>query len=268
MEKCNKILSRRNVLVIGITVVLLVCLGAAISGVSAKYVKNVPSQDAVVKAREFYFTSDLLKENYIKYTLNPGTGTVSFTLQNYGDDLRYSESDISCELEVKGGPDGKPATVSSSEEVLLGGEKSSTTITLSNLQDGNTYTVTVTGIGGYEKKLSAQFEILSPSTNVYKYVAADPSGAFLLLTVWTENVSGPVSIQFPAGLIPDETNPALSGIHNYQDGTYVAGHATDNLNVYSSQTYRFFLETPFTAFSSDQFTVTVDGNIAEPGTPT
>lgn len=267
MEKKNKKISRRNVLAIGILAALVIPLGAVVSGVSAKYMKKVDDQTTVVRAREFYFTSDLLKENGAVYPLNPGTDTISFEVRNYADDLRYSEGQITFTVEAG----GATVTVEPEGNTLPGAQKSSAVVTLSDLEDGRTYTVRVVGSGGYQKQLSAEFEILAPGTQVYKYLQMDPSGAFVLLTVWTENVSGNVAISAPAGLIPDATDGMLAGIRNYNagQGKYqaMANQNAGTLGAYSSHTYRFFLETPFAEYNVDGFEVTVGDTAATEKTP-
>ena len=271
MEKKRPIISRRKVLVIGMWAVLLILLGTDISGVSAKYVKKVDNQAAVVRAREFYFTSDLLEEGGRKYPLNPGTKSVSFELRNYGDDLRFSEGDVTFEVECA----GAAITVEPAGNFLEGAKKSAAKVTLSGLADGQTYRVYATGSCGYQKQLSAEFEVLAQGTSVYKYLEMDASGTFVLLTVWTESVGGAVSIEFPAGLIPDGTDSALSEIKNYVDGRYCGNNTPErdisksagSLGAYSSHTYRFFLETPFASCEAGHFTVTVGGVPAGEKTP-
>ena len=265
MKKLNRNVFRRNGLAMGIFV-LLVLVGTAIGSTSAKYVKDAGPQQAVVRAKEFYFSSDLLKENGANYTLNPGTASISFVLRNHDDELRYSESPIEYTVSVSG-----DVAVSSPSGTLSNDDIS---ITISNLVDGQSYIVTATGEAGYTKTLSATFIVRNQSEGVYKYLEMDPSGAFVLLTVWTENKSGEVTIRFPDGLIPDTTDEVLAVIRNYKNGQYVAntdgsGISDDAgiLDVYSSHTYRFFQEDPFTDYSVEAFTVTVGGVAADPRTP-
>lgn len=265
MKKLNRNVFCRNGLVIGIFV-LLVLVGTAIGSTSAKYVKDAGPQQAVVQAREFYFSSDMLKENGANYTLNPGTASISFVLRNHDDELRYSESSIGYTVSVSGG-----AAVSSASGTLANDDIS---ITISNLVDGQSYTVTATGEAGYTKTLSATFTVKNQSEGVYKYLEMDPSGTFVLLTVWTENKSGAVTIRFPDGLIPDTTDEALAAIRNYKKGQYIANtdesgvsDSAGTLDVYSSHTYRFFLVEPFTNYPVKAFTVTVGGIVADPRTP-
>ena len=260
MERQNKFRFSRKHLVIPALFAVAVLI-AALEGVSAKYMKDIGNTSAVVQAKEFYFSSDLLAVGGKTYPLNPGTKSITIKLYNFDDELRYSETDISCTLAVTGGPDGNPATISSANVTLTGGKKSESSIILSNLQDGGTYTITAIGTGGYEKILSATFEINHQGKNAYKYLEMDPSGAFVLLTVWTEDVSGDVSISIPAGFIPDTTDSTLAGMQNYRtdSGKYqpVNGYKAGALGVYSSHTYRFFMEESFAQYENDKFVVKV-----------
>lgn len=259
---CRKFLT---FLVLAVTLTLLVVI-ATTDGASAKYIKDIGNTNAVIRAKEFYFSSDLLKENGESYTLNPGTDSITFELRNHDDQLRYSENPVQYTVAVTGG-----ATVSSASGSLEGNKISSSTITVSDLVNGQAYTITVTGNAGYEKQLSATFTVRQPESGVYKYLESDPSGAFVLLTVWTKNSSGNVTISIPAGLIPDATDNALTGIQNYNAGTKtysaVTSQSVGTLGIYSSHTYRFFLETPFTQYSANSFSVTVGNTTATEKTP-
>lgn len=257
--------SRRKYLIIPVLMVLSFLIGA-LGGVIAKYVQDAGDHKAVVRAKEFYFSSDLLTENGKTYTLNPGTTSITFEIRNYDDQLRHSESNVKYTVSATGN-----ATVLTEGEPLEGNVNSSAIIEISDLVDGQTYTVTATGNSvtdtgnaGYVKTLSATFTVSIQNEGVYKHLQKDSSGAFVLLTVWTENKSGDVTIQFPSGLIPDVTDDNLDGIKNYKGGTYIANTAESGisndagyLDVYSSHTYRFFLETPFTDYAADSFTVNV-----------
>lgn len=257
MMKQNKFRFCRKHLIIPALFAVAVLI-AAIEGVSAKYMKEMEYDNTVVRAREFYFSSDLLTVGGETYSLNPGTKSITINLRNYDDALRFSEANIAYEVTVDEG-----ATVLDAGEPKLEGGKSTTKqIQISNLKDGVTYTVTAIGRAGYEKTLSATFVVKSQSKAAYKYLEMDPSGAFVLLTVWTEDASGEVSISIPAGFIPDTTDSALAGMQNYNtDSKYqaVSGYKAGELGVYSSHTYRFFMEEPFAAYNKDQFVVTVGG---------
>ena len=237
-----------------------VLLSAVIWGVAAKYTQE-SSGSAVVRAREFYFTSDLLTESASTvYYLNPGTESVSFTLSRMEDSLRNAEGEtVSWTATTTGG------TLSASEGTL--GETNHTqTVTLSGLSDGGTYTVTAVGSAGYQKTLSATFKVQTSPTGFYKYLDnTDP--ACVLLTVWTENCSGDVTVTFPDGLIPDATDEDLSGVYNYSDGTYYGGTLTQAYNEYESRTYRFFKRNGSAVYAATNFIVKLNNTEATVKTP-
>lgn len=240
----------------------LALLIAGVSGVSAKYVTG-QVKDHLFAAKEFYFTSNLLEVGGADYILNSNADSVTFTLSNGADELRYSEDDITYTVTADGG------ILSTGTGTLTGGSHNKTSITLSDLKKNKTYTVTAVGEAGYESTLKATFTLANEGEGVYKYLdtAADP--AYVLLTVWTENVSGNAEVTFPAGLVPDTTDSAMADVKNYSDGSYTSGNFTDGTgfdNTYSSHVYRFF-KTDSASYSVGDFTVSVGGHVAGPGTP-
>jgi hypothetical protein len=120
--------------------------------------------------------------------------------------------------------------------------KTDTEVVLGNLKDGYEYRVTVTANGGYVKTLSATFAV-APAKNGFFANVDKADSDYVILTVWTENVSGEVTVTVPAGLIPDTTDAALAGIDNYENDTYNQFSFTDSTSfasVFSSRSYRFF----------------------------
>ncbi len=254
----NKFFSQRKYIITG---VLAVVLMAILGGVFAKYIHSNEGEN-LFDAKEFYFTSNLLKETKGEYVLNATSTSVTFTLENHIDKLRFSEDDITYTLSVTCKEEQTPApTLSVSGGTLKGNELSSVTITLSELQKGNTYTVVATGEAGYEQTLTAEFRVSDQAENVYKHLDTSHS-AYVLLTVWTENVAGALYVSCDkAGLIPDNTDPALREIYNYKDGAYQAISFKDSANFtknYSSYTYRFFVDNPEN-YTIEDFIITIDG---------
>lgn len=242
------------VIILSLVLVVVIALAWQMPDIMAKYTQQTDSQ-GLLKAREFYFTSDLLMAGGAEYTLNPGTSQISFELRNHADGLRYSEVNVSFTVSVEGG-----GTLDIASGLLTGTADSSTkTVKLSGLQPGNSYTVTATGTGGYEKVLSATFTVAAEGTGIYKNTVETPE--YIQLTVWTENVSGDVQITLPDHLIPDATDSRLSAIRNYTDGSYQGGtYAAGTLGAYESHVYRFFKED---GLRLTDITVTVDERAAE-----
>lgn len=247
------------VLALGFVALLIFALNHAY----AQYVYSKSGADSVV-ARAFYFESNYLTEDGAEYILSPGTDSVSFELQNHADALRISTDEIGYTLTVT----GEGAAVNDpTGGKLTGGVISDATVTVSGLKSGVTYTVTAVGSAGYEKTLSATFTVESAATRVFKKL--ERSGAFVTLTVWTEDTTGTASVSFPEGLVPDATDGALAAVANYDGGTYAAGAFTDAESFtvpYASRSYRFFTDSPG-AYSAAQFAVSVGTTEAVVPTP-
>ena len=212
----------------------------------------------LVSAKEFYFTSDLLKEETADYVLNSAVDEISFSLGNNEDKLRFSQVDIGYVVTVATQNGGALPEIldSRGEPKLWKGAVDQTTVTLKGLEQGETYTVTVTGEGGYEKTLSARFAVSDGDRDLNMHLAPSADDSFVLLTVWSNNVTGDLEVSFPAGLIPDNTDPILEGVQNYSLSGYGADSFSDTENfdeAYSSRSYRFFVDSG--SFTANQFTV-------------
>jgi len=233
---------RKRTIIITVLIVLLFTVG----GVFAKYIYNSGGM-GLLSAKEFYFTSNLLTENTAKYVLNSQTTEISFALGNNADKLRFSQDDIKYSITVgcKSGDSYPEENIkyADSEQVLSGGSVDTTSITLKGLTMGETYTVTATGKAGYKQTLKAEFTVSDKEENVHMHLDTS-NDAFVLLTVWTHNMTGTLTVITPAGLIPDNTDPILRKVYNYSGTEYGAVQFTDNTNfteAYSSYTYRFFI---------------------------
>lgn len=269
---------KRRQIVGGVAAVFLL---AALTGtLYAKYIKS-QEKAATVSAREFYFTSDYLRdaeEPMKTYKLNApispaDTTSVTIALNNFADVLRVSDVDIEYTVTVKAV--GEEITVMEQTETISAGAKGTTVpITIDGLAAGTKYVVTVTGEGGknvelnrlgYLETLQATFEVAAKDATVYMHVDdTDPEDNYVLLTVWTKNVVGDATISIPEGLIPDNTDPAMAGA--------TTGSFTDAAGsfaaAYSSHTYRFFKDSGAGSYTENSFTtVTVGGVNAKPGTP-
>ena len=233
---------RKRTIIITVLIVLLFTVG----GVFAKYIYNSGGM-GLLSAKEFYFTSNLLTENTAKYVLNSQTTEISFALGNNADKLRFSQDDIKYSITVgcKSGDSYPEENIkyADSEQVLSGGSVDTTSVTLEGLTMGETYIVTATGRAGYKQTLKAEFTVSDKEENVHMHLDTS-NDAFVLLTVWTHNMTGPLTVITPAGLIPDNTDPILRKVYNYSGTEYGAVQFTDNTNfteAYSSYTYRFFI---------------------------
>ena len=230
-----------------IWLLIAILISASVWGVSARYIHQ-REQDILAKAKMFYFTSNLLTEEQdTKYILNPGTTSVEIILKNHTDSLRFSEDNIQYNIYVNDAKQGET-------ELLTGGITSQGEFILT-VESRKTYTVRAEGNAGYTKNLYATFEVLDTPKHFYKHVDAEDKNV-VLLTVWTEDLSGEVTVQFPAELIPDTTGGTWAAITNYEGGSYTEKTtAAVPLGTYGSITYRFFKDTPGKAYTINQFNV-------------
>lgn len=231
-----------------IIILVFLTVTALISGAYGYYVhKN--RTDGYVKASNFYFDSDILVEGGKTYTLNVNTKEITFELRNYADELRCSENDISYTITTTAG------TLSKVSGILTKNERNKDEIILSNLENGKTYTVTATANCGYTKTISATFIVRDIENNFYKNISVkDP---YVILTIWTENISGTVTIKFPLGLIPDNTCSKM------EDVLKADGQFSVEIDAYSSYEFRFFKDIDYDSTKDFIVTITSDGVTTE-----
>lgn len=287
MNKKKKDKSRRVwLIVIALLVVLFGVELSANHGVLAKYITSRTQPQSLVTTNMFYFRSNYLTDAATtpEISLNPGTTSVDIELYNFADELRNSELDIQYTISVTSS-NGGSGSLSKNTDVLTGVSagttKSTDTVTLSGLENGKSYTVTAVGksktnaqsttYGGYEKTIKATFTVGSETPKVYKYLdKSNPD--YCLLMVWTTgSAKGNAQIGYPVNLIPDNTDPAMSG--------WTTGPATNKAETtasfsdyYSSHTYRFFYTNGYNgktddSFDEADFAVNVGTTNAEIGTP-
>jgi hypothetical protein len=223
-------------------------------------------------------------ENIKKYTLaanSNGTASVTFTLGNHDDELRYSDVDVKYVVTVtdEDGKDvnGVEITYKDEKNNTPTEQKISTTnemvdhnVTISGLKEGKTYTVTAVGYSGtdskanlgYNKTIKAKFIIGNDKLAVYKHLATSDKandqndGCYVLLTVWSNGYGGNVDIDFSQisdKVIPDKTDSVMRDSitgNTVNDGKSFKVRTDDtktndineaDLNYYNSHTYRFFL---------------------------
>ena len=223
-----------------------------IVGILAKYVHN-NSSTSVALAHEFYFESDYLTEEGKIYEISADAELITVRLQNYPDSLRFASDDIDYKVVVT--EDGNPISVDDSEGELKGNKSSSKNIEIPVIS-GKTYEVVATGDAGFVKEISATFVVREKEQVVYKSV--ENFNEYVLLTVWTLDLKGDVSITFPSALIPDNTDDIMKNVKS------AAPSFVDDVNFtesYSSHTYRFF-KSSAGDISAESFAVTCNGKTA------
>lgn len=250
MSRIWRFLTKRPLRTAAFLLIAVLVTSALFGGsILAKYIRE-QTERGPVKALEFYVESDLLTEEGKTYELQAGTKSVSFSLQNYigtDDYQRRSEVDITCTIQVNGEPYGE-VVLTAKEDA---GEQQE--VVLKGLQPGGTYTVTVTANGGYVKILKATFKVNPAEDGFFMHVDASDANV-VILTVWTENISGDVTITPHAEnkLIPDNTCAGLEKMK-------VGGEATiEDFGTYTAKEFRFFKPSDYAGNAN--FYVTLDGN--------
>ncbi len=215
---------KKKVAIVAIAVILSICT-LSFGVVTAKYFAEKKST-GLVETKNFYFTSNLLDGK--EYTLAPGTTSVTFTLSNHADDLRFSDVDIEYTVTVNNG-----ATVIGGTGTIAMGSVNDVEVTISNLTAGKTYTITAVGTGGYKKTLTAT--IVVPEQNFELYYKIDDSAVdYILLTVWNEGEKeGTVTIGYTG--TPDNTNDNMT---EWQAGNNASQDV--NIGAHESKVFRFF----------------------------
>lgn len=220
--------------------VCVVLLAVLIGAVIGRYQHQIKSEGSA-RAKEFYFTSDFLDGSTCTLaapTPDPaggeGSTEVSFTLGNHADGLRFSEVEIGYEVTVKP-RDGVTITYGNTNKILGNDAIHDDRVTLSGLKAGETYTVTATGKGGYQKELTAKVRVLSNANQLYQHQETVP-GEYTLLTVWNEGeTAGDVSITYTA--IPDNTNPNME---TWSKSNGISQNQTVTIEPHESKVFRFF----------------------------
>jgi len=235
---------RTKVIVIAVAVLLLLC---AVGTVLAKYINEQDPKNGEVRAYNFYFTSNLLDGK--EHTLAPDSTSVTFTVGNHADDLRFSEVDIDYTIKVldSTGAEATEVTKTNSSGTLTKGSdtdpKHDATVTISNLTAGKKYTVTAVGKskidgqtdGGYTKTLTATIVVPLKAAKLFYYV--ENINGYTLLTVYNEGeIAGNVSIKYTG--IPDNTNPNMGSWTTPIANSSITQSAT--IAAHQSLVFRFF----------------------------
>ena len=263
---------KKRTLPVWLLLLLVLLTTGGIGTAVAKYIQSTTGQ-TLIKASDFYFTSDLLSTENPHYVLNSAVDHVTFTLRNSADALRVSEVSIDYEVTVDNGASvkhkpGITDTVAISK-TLPENQRTEVTYELSGLKPGITYTVTAKGAAGYNQTLQATFTVSDKDENVHKHLEVSRDG-YMILTVWTHNVSGTLLVNFPDELIPDNTNVDMESVYNKDDGDASDGEdasfEVEDFGEYASQTYRFFYNDG--TYSVQDFFVSISRNndiyLAEP----
>lgn len=220
---------RRKIAVVLLAAAVIVAVGG-ISSYAAKYVHRETDEQSAV-SEEFYFTSDLLtSEGKKTYDLPVGTENIMFELRNYADDLRSAKDSISYTYTVAKGD----STVKEGGGTIAAGDKKSSTVAVDGLAAG-TYTVVATSTSPYKETLSATFKIAAADDALKASVTDKAGSEYATLTVSAKEYEGDVTVKWPSGVIPDQTQDEFKDAPGGGGGSI-----TKTVDKYSSYTFRFF----------------------------
>lgn len=243
---------KRYIAIIGLITAAI--LGTIAIQVYSRY-SDTQKDAANAQAVDFYFTSDLLSEEGKSYSLMPETTDLSIELRNYADALKWTSTDISYNYTVT--KDG--VQVTSGNGVIPHEELSSTTrtIKLTDLSAG-TYEITAKTTEPFIETLTGSFTILEESTGVHYKIDDATNSPTAILTIWTDNYNGDVTVKHSDSAIPDSTQKEFENIIP----TYPNGGTTPlHVRSYCSYSLRFFkTDNSLNFTNSDDIQMLVNNN--------
>lgn len=248
-------MNKKIKILIGIMVIILVVTGSIIP-ILAKYIKKI-NNNVQINSTDFYFTSDLLdvpaingipatNGTFPEYILGKGTNTITFNLNNYEDDLRFTTVDIDYEIKVTNSSN----IVVFEENGTLNAisSKNSKKIDIASLSS-DIYIVEVTSTSPYTKQLKGKF-IIQDVDNDITYTVSDGLGStVVMLTISVNDYSGNINIKWPNEVFPDNSDPLLKDAINTTNYTV-------NFNSYSEYTFVFFKSDTSVVYTNTGFEVT------------
>lgn len=184
---------------------LVVSIVLLIVGIAAAGYIMSNRQSGIIAAKNFYFSSDLLKEDSESavYYLDNQTDSFVIKLYNYEDPKRRTQADIGYKITVVGGD-----TDHSSTGTLTAGEAGEASITVK--PTAKSITVTAQATSPYKKTIKAVFSMESGK----RFTVDDAQGktAAVLTMVCTDYSAAAktVDLTLPSGVIPDDTDSNIS----------------------------------------------------------
>lgn len=198
---CQKRVARRVLL--SVLALVLAVTSVTVGVTLARYAKEDKTPGSV-SAEEFYFTSDLLGDTNESDSLTRnikihggGEMDLLFTVQNYFDELRITETDILYTVTVETTATvqtdgytlycGENATGNSYTGTLAKGVKSNDSFKLHLKEkayaNGDKITVKIKSTEPYTKELVLEFELYTYSHDVMYYIEDKPGAAYAELVV-------------------------------------------------------------------------------------
>lgn len=220
-----------------IIVLIVTALGIMYS--FSKYAIQLSSTN-IQTAEQFYFESEILKEEGASYELKDWDGasryTLEITLKNYADSLRYTKSDIKYEVEGVAVTEGITVTTSLTADntTISGTEQGESKFYIyvdptSAVDEGEyvEFSVTANATSPYAKSLTANFKLFAKSQgNGYEATISEENNQYVDLVINTQKENKNITINYDnSKLMLDTTNTAI------QDSAIIKGDTTNSINI-------------------------------------
>lgn len=235
MTKTKKNIKLAVVLIIAVTVAALASVGTLL----ARYI-TTRQGEADMQSGNFYVSSSHLEASGADYSVTSwNTSGISFDVFNYekANPSLVADGDIKYTVAVPSGwmitvVDGNGATVEAVDGIYtFSGSDGATrhTVTVkcyTAASDGDVIDVTVSTVSPYSKELSASFTLIGDPEPEYRI---DNKGTYVLVTLYSNNYSGAVTVKWTADFSPDNTNSLML--------TWTDTKRSQNISVEANSTY-------------------------------
>ena len=230
-----------------VIIILVVILGATI--ILGRYLQE-HQKSSLYEAENFYFTSDLLKEESEVSFWKDGVNKLKINFSNSADKLRYTKSDINAVVRLSEFIDNREFVKKREINLTLEGDKiTNKEIVLDNLEKG-VYKIEAITSSPYVKKLEGIFSIDSNNNTIKHLVNDRADSTVLMLKISTIDYEGNIKIKFPDGLYPDNNEDAFKDVDIDNSKEVIV-----KFKHHSSYTYKFYKKDPKKIFKADDFEV-------------
>lgn len=230
-----------------VIIILVVILGATI--ILGRYLQE-HQKSSLYEAENFYFTSDLLKEESDVSFWKDGVTKLKINFSNSADKLRYTKSDINAVVRLSEFIDNREFVKKREINLTLEGNKiTNKEIVFDNLEKG-IYKIEAITSSPYVKKLEGMFAIDSNNNTIKHLVNDRADSTVLMLKISTIDYEGNIKIKFPDGLYPDNNEDAFKDVDIDNSKEVIV-----KFKHHSSYTYKFYKKNPKKIFKEDDFEV-------------
>ena len=232
--------TKKNIRLIAVLAIVLTVAALAGAGtILARYITTRESE-ATMQSGNFYVSSSHLEASGAAYDVTSwNTAGISFDVFNYqkSNPSLLTDGDVKYTVTVPSGwvitvtdNNGDPVEAVSGEYTLCGsGGATRHTVTVkcyTAASAGDTVDVSVNTVSPYAKTISASFTLIGDPEPEYRI---DDKGTYVLVTLYSNNYSGTVTVKWTADFSPDNTNPLMT--------TWTDIKRSQNISVVSSSTY-------------------------------